>query len=95
MSSRLIIIGVTVIGITIIIGGIITGIAITITAGTTTDPIGVGTIGTIATIITGITGIIGTPIITGTIGTEPARRASCFWTWRDHGGLAIAGDCFA
>jgi ABC-type dipeptide/oligopeptide/nickel transport system permease component len=90
MLSMPITIGITITGITIIIRGIITGTAIIITAGTTTD-----TIGTIVTIITGTTptgttGIIGTAIIiTGTtIGTEPARRASCFWTWRDHRGLA-------
>jgi hypothetical protein len=95
MLSMPITIGITITGITIIIGGIITGTAIIIIAGTTTDPIGVDTIGTIVTIITGTTptgttGIIGTAIIiTGTtIGTEPARRASCFWTWRDHRGLA-------
>jgi hypothetical protein len=96
MLSMPITIGITITGITIIIGGIITGTAIIIIAGTTTDPIGVDTIGTIVTIITGTTptgttGIIGTAIIiTGTtIGTEPARRASCFWTWRDHRGLAL------
>jgi hypothetical protein len=78
-SSTPTIIGITIIGITIIIGGIITGTAIIITAGTTTDPIGIATIGTIVTIITGTTPTGTTGIITGTtIGTEPARRASCF-----------------